>query len=212
MSTVTLNPDVLSFYAELRENNTKKWWTANKRRYDENVAEPFTALGDRLSGEFGPMKVFRPYRDVRFGPDKSPYKLHIGMVSRSAVASYLQLGETGLMVGGGIYMVPTAALARFRELVDDPRRVRGLTEVVDKVVREGFSLMRDDALRTAPRGYPSDHPQVALLQLRRLAVAREVGTPDWLWTPEAVERIRVQLRAVAIWCDWLRANLGDVVD
>ncbi len=93
MTAVSLNPDALSFYAELRENNTKKWWTADKRRYDENVAETFAALGDELSGEFGPMKMFRPYRDVRFSADKSPYKLHIGMVSRSAVAEVLaQLG------------------------------------------------------------------------------------------------------------------------
>ncbi len=211
MDAVPLNPDVLSFYAELRENNTKKWWTANKRRYDENVAEPFTALGDQLSGEFGPMKVFRPYRDVRFSPDKSPYKLHIGMVSRSAVASYLQLGETGLMLGGGSYLVPPAALTRFREIVDDPRLARGLTRVVNQVAREGFSLMRDDALRTAPRGYDVGHPRVALLQLRRLAVAREVGTPDWLWTPEAVEHIRGQLRTVDLWCAWLRTNLGGLL-
>ncbi len=211
MAAVILDPDILSFYAELRQNNTKKWWTANKRRYDENVAEPFAALGDELSGEFGPMKVFRPYRDVRFSADKSPYKLHIGMVSHSAIASYVQLGESGLMLGGGVYMVPPPALARFREIVDDDRLSRGLTRVVDKVAREGFTLMRDDALRTAPRGYAVDHPRIALLQLRRLAVAREVGAPDWLWTPGAVEQIRGQLRSVAVWCSWLRENLGDLV-
>ena len=65
--------DVLAFYAELRADNAKDWWTANKARYERNVHEPMLRLAADLEDEFGEMKIFRPYRDVRFSADKSPY-------------------------------------------------------------------------------------------------------------------------------------------
>ena len=114
--------DVLAFYAELRADNTKEWWTANKSRYERHVHEPMLRLAADLEDEFGEMKIFRPYRDVRFSADKSPYKLHIGMVTAARPAHYLHLSEEGLLSGGGVYEVPPAALARFRQR----RRRRGI--------------------------------------------------------------------------------------
>ena len=66
--------DAVAFYAELEANNTKDWWTANKERYERSVREPFAALTDALADEFGEARIFRPYRDVRFSADKTPYK------------------------------------------------------------------------------------------------------------------------------------------
>jgi uncharacterized protein (DUF2461 family) len=78
--------DVLAFYAELRGDNTKEWWTANKSRYEMRIHQPMRDLAADLEDEFGEMKIFRPYRDVRFSADKSPYKLHIVMVTRARPA------------------------------------------------------------------------------------------------------------------------------
>ena len=82
MTFTGFDPDALAFYAELRQNNTKEWWAAHRARFDERVAAPFEQLAEALADEFGEVKVFRPYRDVRFSADKSPYKLQIGMVTR----------------------------------------------------------------------------------------------------------------------------------
>jgi uncharacterized protein (TIGR02453 family) len=203
-----LHPDAPRFYAELADHNTKEWWTENRSRYDEHVLAPFQALADDLAAEFGATKIFRPYRDVRFSPDKSPYKLHIGLVTRAPVAHYLQLSESGLMYGGGIYDVPTPALARFREIVDDTRLIGDLEATLEEVADEGFELSAEDALITAPRGYSADHPRIGLLRLKRLAIRRREEPAEWMWTPAARDRIAEGWRTVSVWCDWLDENLG----
>lgn len=62
----------LDFYDDLEIDNTKSFWEAHKTVYAEAVKAPMTALTDALADEFGPAKVFRPYRDVRFAKDNSP--------------------------------------------------------------------------------------------------------------------------------------------
>ena len=203
--------DVLAFYAELRADNAKDWWTANKARYERNVHEPMLRLAADLEDEFGEMKIFRPYRDVRFSADKSPYKLHIGMVTRARPAHYLHLSEEGLLSGGGIYDVPPAALARFRDLVDDEASARSLESLLDALEAREFGLSTDDSLRSAPRGYPADHPRVELLRLKRLAVRREDPPAEWMWGPEAGEVIRERWRPVSEWCGWLESHIGDAL-
>ncbi|GAA1848347.1 DUF2461 domain-containing protein [Microbacterium koreense] len=204
-----LDRDAVAFYGELRKNNTKAWWAANKHRYEAAVRGPFEALGAELEPEFGAVKIFRPYRDVRFSADKAPYKLHIGMVTRATVAHYVQLGVDGLMVGGGMYDVAPAVLARFREAVDDPRTAEDLEALLADLRGSGFELMRDGSLKTAPRGYRTDHPRLPLLQLRRLAVGRREAPADWMWTPDAYDIIADDWRTVSTWCAWLTETLGD---
>src|ERR1051325_11884594 len=69
--------EALEFYEGLEADNSKTYWTAHKTVYDEKVHAPMLALLAELEPEFGAGKIFRPYRDVRFSADKSPYKTAI---------------------------------------------------------------------------------------------------------------------------------------
>jgi hypothetical protein len=71
--------------------------------------------------------------------------------------------------------------------------------------------MTEGALRTAPRGYPADHPRVELLRLKRLSVGHDDPPADWMWTAEAGEIIRERWRVVSEWCSWLEENIGDAI-
>lgn len=211
MGFAGLDADAPRFFAELTADNTREWWNANKQRYDAAVRAPFEQLATELEPEFGPLKIFRPYRDVRFSPDKNPYKLHIGMVSQAPIAYYVQLSEAGMLVGGGVFDVPGPALARFRELVADDRRGPQIEAVLAPLAGEDLTLMADDALRTAPRGYPVDHPRIELLRLKRLAVARADPLADWMWTSDVFDIVSEAWRAVSAWNRWIAENLGDLV-
>lgn len=216
--TTGLNPDAFAFYAELELNQNREWWLANKRRYDENVKAPVERLVDALGGEFAPLKIFRPYKDVRFSADKRPYKDHLGLVTADAASGgdpstfYLQLSQHGLMLAGGLYQPDRAQLARFREIVDDNRLVGDLEATLDEVGEHGFSIMTEDALATAPRGYRADHPKIALLRLKRLAIAAQHPVADWMTGPELVDRVRAGWRTVRVWNDWLMENLPRPVE
>ena len=85
--------EALDFYEGLEADNTKTYWTAHKKTYDTLVLGPMADLLDELGPEFGDTRLFRPCRDVRFSPDKSPYKTHIGGVIGGS--GYIKLSATG---------------------------------------------------------------------------------------------------------------------
>ena len=84
--------EALEFYEGLTADNSKAYWTAHKAVYEDAVLRPMTELVEELAAEFGEAKIFRPYRDVRFSADKSPYKTHIGAVIGTG---YVQLSADG---------------------------------------------------------------------------------------------------------------------
>ena len=93
----------LDFYEGLEADNTKAYWSDHKAQYDACVKAPMQALLAALAPEFGPAKIFRPYRDVRFSKDKTPYKTHAAAVVEGSGTLYVQLGADGLYVGGGFW-------------------------------------------------------------------------------------------------------------
>ncbi|BAU31767.1 DUF2461 domain-containing protein [Microcella alkaliphila] len=214
MTFAGFHPDAPRFYAELAENNTREWWQANKARYAETVRGPVEQLADVLGAEFGPVKIFRPHRDVRFSADKRPIKDHIGFVTTPADGTALhgQLNEHGLMLAGGVYQPSRDQLRRFRALVDDNRLVGDLEATLEELEESGFTIMREGALATAPRGYPREHPKIALLQLTSLAIARTHPIDDWMFGAEALGRILQGWRLVSDWNAWLVENIGPAVD
>ncbi|MFN8169465.1 MAG: DUF2461 domain-containing protein [Candidatus Nanopelagicales bacterium] len=95
--------EAFEFYEALRADNTKTFWAAHKDDYQRAVRAPLEALMAELEPEFGPASVFRPYRDVRFSKDKTPYKDHQGAFcgAEDGVGWYVQVSADGLMVAGG---------------------------------------------------------------------------------------------------------------
>ena len=89
--------EALDFYDGLAVDNTKSYWTEHKAVYEDKILRPMTELTEELAAEFGEPKIFRPYRDVRFSADKTPYKTHIGATVGDT--GYLQLSAEGLGAG-----------------------------------------------------------------------------------------------------------------
>ena len=182
--------DAFRFYADLEQNNNRDWWLEHKPVYDAAVREPLTRLLAELEPRFGPAKLFRPNRDVRFSPDKSPYKTAQGAFAALAegVGFYVQLSADGLLIGGGCHTHTPAQLARFRGAVDDPASGGALQEIVRRVEAAGFAV-EGESLKTVPRGFDKDHPRADLLKHKSLTAGVNVGQPGWLSGPGAVEEI-----------------------
>ena len=125
-------PEAFSFYAQLEENNNRDWWLEHKGMYEEAVKEPLTLLLSELEPEFGPAKLFRPNRDIRFSLDKSPYKTAQGAFAarQEGVGFYLQINADGLLIGGGNHSHTPAQLARFRSWLAGVHTEMGRSEGV----------------------------------------------------------------------------------
>lgn len=199
----------LDFYEDLEADNSRTFWTAHKQVYESSVREPMTALAADLEAAFGTAKIFRPYRDVRFSKNKLPYKVHQGAFVGVAAGAgwYVQIGAPGLFVAGGVYAMSPEQLARLRTTIDDEVRGAELQALLDELTTAGYEV-GGDQLKTTPRGYPADHPRIALLRHKSLVVRRDFGAPDWLETPHAATEIRTAWEDLRPLVDWLGAVVG----
>jgi uncharacterized protein (TIGR02453 family) len=182
----------LAWFRDLEANNTRVWFQANRSTYDEAVRGPLESLLGEVQDEFGEGKVARPNRDTRFSRDKSPYKVQIyATIPRAGGGGgwYVQLTESGMFVGGGLYSPERPALAAIRAAVDDDKQGRRLEKIIAALEADGIHLMEHGALKTAPRGYPADHPRVRFLRLGHLAAGVDHPVRRWLHTAAAKDRI-----------------------
>jgi uncharacterized protein (TIGR02453 family) len=199
----------LDFYDDLEMDNTKSFWTAHKEVYEASVRAPMAALVAALEPEFGPAKIFRPYRDVRFAKDKTPYKTHQGAFVPCGPATgwYVEVAAPGVRVGAGFYDAPPAVLAAIRQAIGEDRRGRQLQRIVNRLCRDGWEL-RGDTLRTAPRGYPADHPRIDLLRHRSITLTRSYGFEPVVHRPELLDRVRADWRVARPLVQWVVAAVA----
>ncbi|MQA87589.1 MAG: TIGR02453 family protein [Streptosporangiales bacterium] len=198
--------EALEFYEGLAADNTKAYWTAHRAVYEQQVRAPMAALLAELEPEFGAGKIFRPFRDVRFSADKSPYKTAIA--ATLARGGYVQLSADGLAAGSGMYVMAPDQLARYREAVADDRTGEELQAVVAGLTRRGLEIVGHDRLKTAPKGYPKDHPRIGLLRLKGLVAWRQWPVAPWLGTAAAKRRIVEFLRMARSLDEWLETYVG----
>ncbi len=201
-------PEALEFFERLEADNTRTFWSDNRATYEEAVRAPMEALSDEVAQEFGELHIFRPYRDVRFSRDKTPYKTHIGAVTESEEGAlyYVQLSAAGLMAASGYHQMSRDQVERFRTAVDDERTGPELVEIMTGL-RRGFEVGGEE-LKTAPRGYRRDHPRVQYLRHKGLTIARSWEPASWFSTARARTNIVGAWRAADPVNAWLNANVG----
>ena len=196
----------LDFYDDLEMDNTKSFWSAHKETYDSAVKAPMAALVAALEPEFGPAKVFRPYRDVRFAKDKTPYKTHQGAFVPAGPATgwYVEVGAPGVRVGVGFYEASSPRLAAIRAAIAEDRSGRRLERLLGRLAGQGWEL-GGDTVRTSPRGYAADHPRIHLLRHRSMTLTRSYGFAPLIHSPQLLEAVRSDWRAARPFVEWVRS-------
>ena len=172
-----IEKSTLAFLKDLRKNNNRDWFKTNKPRYEEakaNVEVFLDALIQKISKwdpsishHTGKSVMFRIYRDVRFSKDKSPYKTHFGAhISgaekksdiHSRAGYYIHIGSGESMIAGGAYMPQGPWIKNIRAAIDShPAELKKILN--RKVFKDTFGEIEGDKLKTAPKGYPKDHPE-----------------------------------------------------
>ncbi|MEE9166141.1 MAG: DUF2461 domain-containing protein [Candidatus Neomarinimicrobiota bacterium] len=191
-----ISPELFQFLSELRENNNREWFLANKRRYESYVRQPLL----RFIADFGvhlskisqhyladprPLggSLFRIYRDVRFSKDKSPYKTSAGIHFRHERAKdvhtpgfYLHLEPGNVSGGVGIWHPDTSTLTKIRDtIVDDPSSWKRVLS--DNDFKSTFRL-KGDSLKRAPTGFDPDHQLIEDLKRKDFIASAALSEED----------------------------------
>jgi len=205
--------DLPLFFEGLEADNSKAYWNDHRELYDTQVRGPLSALIAELQLEFGTGKVFRPYRDVRFSNDKSPYKTQAAAHAhgRDGEASlYLHVDAEGLFVAGGYWRMERDQVLRYRAAVADDGTGPALVRVVQALESQEFSR-GGEQLKRAPRGYDPDHPRIDLLRHKGLATSWQHDLEPWLFQRGALDVVAEHWRAVAPLNRWLHRHVGPTV-
>ncbi|MCU1691954.1 MAG: hypothetical protein JWM64_1045 [Frankiales bacterium] len=208
MSFVGFPERALDFYEGLEADNSKAYWTDHKAVYDDDVRTPVQALLDALAPEFGVAKLFRPYRDVRFSKDKTPYKTAAAAAVGDDVQGglYLQLSAAGLMIAGGAHGLATDQARRLRAAVADDLAGSQLVSVLEQLGRDGFDV-EGERLKRVPKEH-ADAPRQELLTLKTLFAVQQHAPAPWLHTPEAADVVVRAWRQLGPLNAWLAQHVG----
>ena len=203
----------LDFYDDLEMDNTKSFWEANKAVWKDSVEAPMKALVAALEPEFGTAKVFRPYRDVRFAKDKTPYKTHQGAFVGAGPSTgwYVEISARGTRVGAGFYDADGPRLAAIREAMADEKTGKALERLLKRLEKDGFEV-GGDRLKTSPRGYDADHPRIHLLRCKQLFANKSYGFEADAIDAGLVDRVREDWKTLRPLVSWLRGRSTDSTD
>jgi uncharacterized protein (TIGR02453 family) len=201
--------EAFAFYQRLEADNSRSFWDAHKGDYQRYVREPVLTLVGELEAEFGPATVFRPHRDIRFSPGKTPYKNYQGaFVERfPGTGWYVQVSADGLMASGGFHSHAPDQVERYRAAVDSGRSGIKLAAIVAGL-RDGGQSIGGDRIKTRPRGVPADHPRIELLRHRSLTAGCDWPAGPLLQDRGALSLVRQTWQQLLPLCDWLGEHVG----
>lgn len=196
-----MNKEIIQFLKELRDNNNREWFQANKDRYDvlrqafidevQQLINRIALFDPEIAGLEAKDCLFRIYRDIRFSPDKTPYKIHFAayMASRGGRGSeragyYIHLEPDRCMLSGGVWCPPPALLKALRkEIYENISDFVAILE--DPAFKNIYPTMEGEVLKRMPAGYPADFKYDEILRHKDFSVASYKPeefffAPDWM--------------------------------
>lgn len=190
-----IKPPTLNFLSDLKLNNNREWFNKNRKRYDD-AKENFETFVQAIINEivsFDPIMkgleakscTYRINRDIRFSPDKTIYKTHLGaFIVRGGKRNgdkfagyYVHVEPGNSMIAGGAYMPPSPWLMAIREKIDEQGNTL-LKIISDKNFIKYFGEIEGEKLKSAPKGYSKDHPYIELLRFKSFLAAKIISDKE----------------------------------
>ena len=181
-------PDTLRFLRQLKRNNNREWFLAHKDVYESKVKAPMTdlvlALGHVLQQSAPDLivdpkhAIYRIYRDIRFSPDKRPYKTPLaarfvprGIPKNTGAVLYFHLEPAQIIVAGGVYITDSATLWILRQHIaanwEDFCKITN-----QRNFRKLFGSVQGERLVRPPSGFAADHPAIDVLRQKQFFVVQ----------------------------------------
>ncbi|MEO8794282.1 MAG: DUF2461 domain-containing protein [Daejeonella sp.] len=183
------------FLKDLAQNNNREWFHDHKNEHDlakQNVLDFVQQVINKL-GKTEPLIpqnleakncVMRIYRDIRFSKDKTPYKTNFGAgispngKNFNGPGYYLHISPEGCFVAGGCWMPEAENLKLIRQEID--YNASSFREIIEDPDFKSYFVEpdRENLLKTSPKGYPADHPEIEFLKLKSFTVSHEINSAE----------------------------------
>ena len=195
----------LIFYKQLSSHNSREWFEKHRNEYDDFVLKPaqefVMAMGEKLR-ELSPdihaipkvdKTIFRIHRDIRFSPDKTPYKTHLAFFfwdgprnKNDNPGYYLQIDAQKVFIGLGLYIFPKDILETYRELIAKSREAEKLQSILQQIRDKGYGAGGHGSKRV-PRGYDQNYKYAELLKFKGIYTWYECSPPDALFSSNFID-------------------------
>ncbi len=178
-----VSKSTFSYLKKLGKNNNRPWFQDNKPSYEAALADVKACVADiekKLSkiDEIEKVKIFRIYRDVRFSKDKTPYKTNFGIGFTRAGKErrggfFVNIAPGESFIGGGFWGPNPADLLRIRkEMEMDDKPMRKILKSAG--VKKYFGGLRGEEVKTSPKGFDKDHPNIDLIKKKQFLLGRDI--------------------------------------
>jgi len=216
----TFTPESVKFLNELKANNNRDWFNANKARYEEAVldvalqfiqsmqdpladfAPHFTAIPKRMGGS-----LMRVYRDTRFSKNKSPYKTNIGIQFRHEQARdvhapgyYVHIDPDQVFLGAGMWRPAADALRSIRERIA-ARPAEWVRIRDDRGFKRHFRL-GGERLSRPPRGFDKEHPEIEDIKRKDFIAVKDL-TLDDATHPRFQQKVETAFKSASAYMEFL---------
>ena len=196
--------DAFSFWKGLERNNNRNWFQAHKEQYERTVRRPMQLLIDELAPLYGPGRLSRINKDMRFQKEK-PYKNYL---ATGLGGTYISFSKEGVWVGAGMYKPEPAALRQLREAIASDTAGRELTKIIASMQKKGFEIDTHARLDKPPRGYDATHPRIDLLRMKDIYVGRSFGADD-VASADLPRDVMKAMTNLEPFREWLRKHVSN---
>ena len=211
-----LQKSTLEFLTQLKENNDRDWFTANKKAFETEqklVKLFFTQILNELekTDSIEKMQIHRIYRDIRFSKDKTPYKNHFSVsfdrtkpLLRGGM--YLHIENNASFVGGGFWEPNNEDLFRIRKEIElDASDLKKI--ITDKTFISYFGTIEGEELKTAPKGFDKTHLDIELIRKKQFVIRRKFSNSEVL-SPNFQEEVLATFQAMRPFFDYMSEVLS----
>lgn len=184
-----INPDVITFYKELSENNTREWFEPQKKRFKSlelEIKQYAEEIKNNLNetDEIEHAKIFRIYRDVRFSKNKTPFKTHFGISFHRKKPDlrggyYIHISPGNSFIATGFWNPDKDDLYRIRkEMEVDAKEFR---EIINKdEFKFHWGNLQGEEVKTAPKGFSKEHPDIDMIRKKQFLFIKKFSDKDVL--------------------------------
>jgi uncharacterized protein (TIGR02453 family) len=221
---MAIGKETVSFLKDLAANNNRDWLQANKKEFEKAKDDFAEFVGELIAGisQFDPdvgglapdACIFRIYRDIRFSKDKSPYKTNFGAYispggrKTNSPGYYIHIQPGGQsFLAGGKHMPESHELLAMRRAVAD-KTDEFLKVIGDKDFKKLYGELYGEKLKTAPKGFPADHPAIEYLKFKSFTVAHALDKDKMLTVPDFSAYVVSACKAMKPFIDFLRKALA----